>query len=375
MPWREASTMSLRREFIVLARQDGANRRELCRRFGISPKTGYKWLERYAREGEPGLADRSRRPQHSPARLDARMEQVIVELRQQYPAWGPRKLARRLRELGYRQVPSPSTITAVLRRRGLLTPTPAPHAFQRFEHPEPNALWQMDFKGHFALARGRCHPLTILDDHSRFNVALKACANEQGAVVQQHLTHVFRCYGLPQRLLVDNGPPWGSDAAHALTPLTLWLMRLGIEVTHSRPYHPQTLGKDERFHRTLKLELLRRTFFLDLVHCQQHFDSWRDIYNLERPHEALGMEVPASRYQPSPRPFPESLPPIEYWPGDEVRKVQDKGRVCYRGRVFRVSKALRGQPVALRPGDEDHLLSVYFCNSRVGTLDLRNPIE
>jgi len=375
MPWREVSTMSLRREFIMLAMQASANRRELCRRFGISAKTGYKWLERYQGEGFDGLGDRSRRPQHSPARLDAALEQAIVQLRNRHPAWGGRKLRRRLQVLGYQPIPSPSTITAVLRRQGLLPAVPAPHAWQRFECAVPNELWQMDFKGHFPMSTGRCHPLTVLDDHSRFNLALRACANEQGLTVQGELTTTFRRYGLPQRMLMDNGSPWGDDATHVLTPLTVWLLHLGVEVSHSRPYHPQTVGKDERFHRTLKTEVLCRSDFHDLPHCQRRFDRWRCVYNLERPHDALDLDVPANHYQPSPRSFPERLPTIEYAPGDSVRKVQAKGELSYRGQIFRISKALRGYPVALRPTQHDGILSVHFCHSQVAEIDLRNPYK
>ena len=149
----------------------------------------------------------------------------------------------------------------------------------------------MDFKGHFPTATARCHALTVLDDHSRFNLALRACANEQTATVQRALRDTFRRYGLPEQLRLDNGAPWGSDARHRLTPLTVWLTRLGINVIHSRRYHPQTLGKDERFHRTLNDELIKRHRFTDLAHCQHHFDRYRDVSNLERPHESLHMEV------------------------------------------------------------------------------------
>jgi transposase InsO family protein len=367
--------MSLRKEFVMLALTAGSNRRELCRRFGISPKTGYKWLNRYQSEGRNGLQERSRRPHHTPRRSDAAIEQAVTTLRRQHPDWGGRKLRRRLLDLGHRDVPSPSTMTGILRRHGLLSPNTAgqPHRYQRFERPRPNDLWQMDFKGHFALDRGRCHPLTVLDDHARFNLALRACADEQGTTVQTELTATFRRYGLPESMLVDNGSPWGNDSVHRLTPVTAWLMRLGIRIAHARPYHPQTMGKDERFHRTLKLEVLSHGLFHSLTQCQRRFDRWRDTYNLERPHEALALDVPARHYQPSRRAFPETLPPIEYPPGDIVRKVQAQGELFYRGHVFRIPKALRGYPVALRPTQHDNLLSIYFCHTQVAEIDLRYP--
>ena len=377
MPWKSVSAMSLRREFVMLALTEGCNRRELCRRFGISPKTGYKWLHRYQRHGPDGLQERPRRPHHSPGQTNETIEQVIIALRNKHPDWGGRKLRRRLLDLGHLEVPAPSTITDILRRHGLLDPLTAGQVrdAQRFEYPYPNVLWQMDFKGHFALDQGRCHPLTVLDDHSRFNLALRACGNEQGTTVQNELTATFRRYGMPERLLVDNGPPWGNDRQSQITPLTVWLMRLGIRITHARPYHPQTLGKDERFHRTLKREVLRNAVFHHLEQCQRRFDHWRETYNLERPHEALALDVPAQHYKPSRRAFPEDLPPIEYAPGETVRKVQAKGELFYRGRIYRISKALRGYPVALRPTDQDGILSICFCHTQVAEIDLRNPYK
>jgi len=361
----------------MLALTEGCNRRELCKRFGISPKTGYKWLRRYQSDGSGGLQERSRRPHHSPEQTDENIEHAIIALRGKHPDWGGRKLRRRLLDLGYCDVPAPSTITDVLRRHGLLDRVLAGQVrdYQRFEHPYPNGLWQMDFKGHFALDRGRCHPLTVLDDHSRFNLALRACRNEQGVTVQGELTGTFQHYGLPERMLVDNGSPWGNDTQSQITPLTVWLMRLGIGVTHARPYHPQTLGKDERFHRTLKREVLSHTVFHHLDQCQHRFDQWREIYNLERPHEALELDVPAQHYKPSRRTFPETLPPIEYGPGETVRKVQAKGELFYRGQVYRIPKALRGYPVALRPTGQDGILTVCFCQTQVAEIDLRNPYK
>ena len=374
MPWKEVSTMSQRHEFVRLAHQPGTSLRGLCRRFGISPPTAYKWLTRYAAAGAEGLQDRSRRPHQMPQRTAAVVEHAILHLRTTHPTWGGRKLHARLQALGYPAVPAPSTITAILRRHGRLAPAARTAAdWQRFEHATPNALWQMDFKGHFALGTGRCHPLTILDDCSRFALCLQACANEQTATVHAHLRTTFRRYGLPLRLLLDNGAPWGDRAGSPFTPLTVWCIRLGIGISHARPAHPQTLGKDERFHRTLKTELLHQRQFQDLAHCQQHFEHWRDQYNLDRPHEALALTVPATRYQPSPRPFPETLPPIEYGPTDIVRKVQAQGALSYRGRLFRICKAFRGYPVALRPTQHDGHWRVYFCHQHVADLDLHHP--
>lgn len=375
MPWKEVTLMSARKEFVLLACQEGANIRALCRQFGISPKTGYKLLRRYATEGEAGLADRPKRPKSSPNRTPDAVEASILALRDQHPAWGGRKLGARLKALGHTDMPCPSTITAILRRHDRIdTDSGIRHKpWHRFEHPAPNDLWQMDFKGHVALLNGRCHPLTVLDDHSRYSVCLSACANEQTGTVQAALTAAFRNYGLPWRMTMDNGSPWGDDRDNPYTPLTVWLLRLGIKVSHSRPYHPQTQGKDERFHRTLKGELLAHETFANLAIAQKRFDAWRDMYNLERPHQALGLQPPVSRYQASPRPFPESLPPIEYAPDDQVRMVQAKGEFSYLGRTWKVGKAFRGYPVALRATPQEGGLDVYFCQYRIAFIDLKAP--
>jgi transposase InsO family protein len=375
MPWSEVSVMELRQEFVVLARAEGTNLRRLCERFGISRTTGYKWLARYAAQGEAGLVDRSRRPQGSPARTPAGMEAAVLAERAAHPAWGGRKLRRRLLTQGHAPVPAASTITAILARHGKIPPGTAATQgpWQRFEKAAPNELWQMDFKGHFALLSGRCHPLTMLDDHSRFSVGLIACGNERHATVHTALTAVFRRYGLPAQLITDNGPPWGSsDRAFPYTRLSAWLIRLGIRVGHARPLHPQTMGKDERFHRTLKAEAIGDQILPDLVVCQRRFTHWRSIYNTERPHEALGLAVPASRYQPSPRAFPEALPIIDYGDGAIVRKVQAKGEISYRGQTYRVGAAFRGLPVALRSTETDGRLAVWFCHQKVAELDLRD---
>lgn len=371
MPWKEVTIMSQRRAFVELAGKAGANMRELCRRFGISPPTGYKWLTRYREGGVPVLQDQSRRPQRSPAQTADTMEAAVLAERAVHPTWGGRKLQRRLVNLGRHSVPAPSTITAILRRHGQLDAAAnATHRpWQRFEAPFPNALWQMDFKGHFALGNHRrCHPLTVLDDCSRFNVGLVACGDEGGETVRDCLTPIFRCYGLPDRMLMDNGGPWGEGREY--TKLAVWLLRLDIAVSHGRPYHPQTQGKDERFHRTLQAELLGNRLFADHAHCQAAFDPWRDSYNFERPHEALGLATPASRYTMSRRPFPERLPAIEYGPGDQVRKVQGNGELYFLGRVLTVGRAFIGEPVALRPTVVDGRWEVFYCRQHLGGIDL-----
>lgn len=377
MPWEEVSVMSQRKEFVELAQGEEINLRELCRRFGISPTTGYKWLGRFRVGGEAGLADLPRRPHHSPGRTGPEIEEMLLKVRDAHPAWGGRKLRAWLSARGHELLPSPSTITAILRRHDRIDPAEGVkhQAWQRFEHLEPNQLWQMDFKGHFATVEGRCHPLTVLDDHSRFSLGLEACGDEGTQTVRQRLTKIFRRYGLPERMVMDNGSPWGHDADHPYTLLTVWLLRLGIGVSHGRPYHPQTQGKDERFHRTLKAEVLQGTTFKDLKHCQVAFDDWRGVYNLERPHQALGMATPASRYRVSHRPFPEQLPPVEYSPEDQVRRVQDQGRVSWKRRQVKISTAFKGLQVAIRPTSTDGLWDLFFMTNRICQIDLRQPVK
>ena len=372
MPWKEVSIMSQRLEFVTLATAENANIRHLCRCFGISSATAYKWLDRFQSDGAHGLEDHSRRPHHSPSRTAAEMEEIVTKLRQKHPAWGGRKLEKRLLDLGQAGVPSPSTITAILQRHQLLNPKEsAQHqAFLRFERPVPNELWQMDFKGEFKLPQGRCYPLTILDDHSRFAVALQACARNTKDITQTAMIQVFRRYGLPEWITCDNGSPWGSGGRSYYTALGVWLLRLGIGISHSRPHHPQTQGKDERFHRTLEAEVLRYQHGASLAQWQLYFDQWRVVYNTERPHEALSMAVPASRYQPSHRRYPEQLPVIEYGPADIVRKVRHYGHIKFEGREYHVGSAFYGLHVALRQTTTDGLYDVYFCQYKIGALDL-----
>ena len=380
MPWKECSTMSEREEFVLLSGHSGGNLALLCRRFGISRKTGYKWIKRFASGGTAALSDRSRRPHESPQRTCPAIEARVVELRRKHRAWGGRKIARRLRDLGHCDTPGPSTITEILRRRDLID-TAASEQRQaplRFEHQRPNDLWQMDFKGHFALiSAGQCHPLTVLDDHSRFSLLLAACGDQRGETVKTHLTGVFRRYGLPQRILCDNGSPWGTSGScggapgEAWTGLGLWLLRLGIGLTHGRPYHPQTQGKEERFHATLVAEVLRWQTFDDLVQAQKAFDTWRETYNAERPHEALQMAVPATRYCPSPRNYPEKLPEVIYGPQDIARKVSGNSGVVFEGQRYAIGRAFRGQWVALRATPTDGVWDVYYCQQRIGQIDQR----
>jgi transposase InsO family protein len=373
MSWKK-DLMTQRFEFITLARKPGANVAELCRRFEISRKTGYKWLRRFDQNGEAALRDRPRRPIHSPERTTSAIEAKIVALRIAQPTWGPRKLHRRLQVLGQAGLPAVSTVGRILRRQALIEPAEASkhQSWQRFVRTEPNQLWQMDFKGHFALQRGgRCHPLTILDDCSRYSVGLAACPDQQGNTVQERLQRVFSRHGLPEQILCDNGAPWSGSGEY--TWLEVWLMRLGIRVIHGRPYHPQTQGKEERFHRTLHHDLLARYDWKDLPEAQRRFDSYRQLYNHDRPHDSLGLAVPADLYRPSSRSLPRQLLPIEYAQGSLTRRVKSKGEITFQNRFFYIARAFIGFDVALRPTATQGLFRVAFAAIPIGSIDLNQP--
>jgi transposase InsO family protein len=373
MPWMERDAMSLRKEFVELARLPGANLVQLARRFKIGRTTAYKWLGRVAADPINGLRERSRRPKRMPSRTEPQLEQRVVELRDQF-RWGGRKLHVLLKQEGWVDPPAPSTITSILHRHQRIDAAESAkrEAFCRYERATPNELWQMDFKGHFALPSGRCHPLTVLDDHSRYALAIRALGDERASGVQEALISLFRTYGLPWAILCDNGAPWGAQSPDHHTQLTAWWMRLGIQPLHGRPYHPQTQGKDERFHRTLNDEVLRWLRIESLSQCQAHFDSWREIYNHQRPHEALQMQAPSTRYRPSSRTYPETLPPLDYAAG-LIRKVDSFGCIRFKGRNQRISKAFTGSHVAVRETQIEGSYDVYFSTFIVRRIHLRNP--
>jgi hypothetical protein len=258
-----------------------------------------------------------------------------------------------------------------LHRHGCIDPLESKkhEPMQRFERQQPNELWQMDFKGHFPTLSATCHPLTIVDDHSRFAVCVAACADECQDTARMALIAVFRLYGMPVRMLMDNGSIWKETDA-PFTKLTAWMMRLGIRLSHSRPRHPQTNGKNERFNRTLKAEAITGYLYTDLDDCQRGFNGFRACYNHERPHESLNMDTPSQRYRQSPFEYPETLPPFEYLESDLIRSVGPAGYLSYRGMRYHVGRAFSGDPVALRATEQDGFLAVYYCSHQVAVLDL-----
>jgi transposase InsO family protein len=358
-----------REQLCRLALAEGANRRELCRRFNIQPRVLYKWLERYRTLGAAGLVDGSRRPHRSPRQTADWLEAAVLAVRRENPVWGGRKIAASLRRQGL-EPPAPSTITEILRRHGAPMTAAGRKIWKRFEHAEPNALWQMDFKGDVPFGGGQLHPLTVVDDHSRYAVVLQAADNQRRQTVQSAVQAAFERYGLPEVILTDNGPPWGDTGERRLTKFGVWLIEHGVAPWHSPPRHPQSHGKNERFNRTLNIELLQRTSFDDLLDAQQAFDAWRHRYNHLRPHDALGLAVPAERYRPSLRTFKPEVAPFEYTNDHTVRSVDVNGRFSFAQRTFKASKALSGKQVALRPTDRDGLYNLVFRNVFIKDIDL-----
>lgn len=375
MGWREVSVAEQRREFVMLASLAGANISALCARFGISRQTGHLWLRRFA-EGECGFEDRSRRPLRSPRRLAEAVEARVLAVRDAHPAWGARKIAAVLRRDGI-EPPAMSTVHKVLSRYGRIAPDRPGRSYTSFERAAPNALWQMDFKGRVRLGCGAwLHPLTVIDDHSRYAVGLTACADQQTNTVKARLETTFRHHGLPAAIYVDNGSPWGGGKPGQWTPLRLWLIKLGIETIHSKPYHPQGRGKNERFHRSLAAELLSLAPLADFDNAQAAFDRWRHVYNRERPHQALDFATPAERYRPSPRAFPETLPQPQYAPGEIVRRVgTTKAYVSFRNRIWKVPEAFRGETLAIRPRLPDGRFAICFGSHEIASIDLNDTPE
>lgn len=351
MPWA-GSVADQRRQFVEAVKA-GVSVAEACRRYRVSRTTGHKWLRRFEVEGEEGLVDRSRRPHRSPTRTSLEVEQLVCETRRRFPAWGGRKLRAFLIRQGYEGIPAASTITTILIRKGLLTPTVRERApVNRFSADSHNDLWQMDFKGHFQLGDGsRCHPLGILDDYSRYNLSLTACAAENTVTVRAVLEATFALYGRPHLILADNGPPWGSsNPYYRWTPLKVWLADLDIRLMHSRPAHPQTVGKEERFHLTLDRELLQlHPPYPNLSLVQSAFDDWRHIYNHLRPHQSLDDHTPADLYQPSTRLWPCPIDNPHYPPHWHTRTVGEDARISYQAQRYKIGKPFIGKAIGIDP--------------------------
>ena len=364
MPWKRMEVREQRVEFIVRALRGTEPLSQLCREFGISRPAGYLWLARYREGGVAAIEERSRRPEHSPRQTAPELEASIRALREVYPDWGARKLAVLLDRQGIR-MPS-STIHRVLLRLDLVREQDRHRpAVQRFEREQPNELWQMDFKGPKNWPKS-CTALSVLDDHSRYLVALQATARPEGALVRQHLEQAFLECGLPEAMLMDHGIPWWNHQSFGgSTELSLWLMRQGIRLYFSGIRHPQTQGKVERFHGSMERALNHRG--VPEEDHQQWLDAFRHEHNYIRPHEALGMQTPASRWQPSLRSYTPNPPAWEYPEGAWTLKIDSHGTIDIRDQCYRISKALVGERV--RIVEAEQRLLIYYCNTLIRELD------
>lgn len=377
MPWKETTTMSEKQRFIEAISNSGKKMNALCREFGISRTTGYYWKSRHQLYGKDGLIERSRRPHNSSNQTSKELELLCLSQRLANPRWGGDKIRRHLLNEGYTAVPSEKTIDRILKRYGLITAEESEKhtAWKRFEHEAPNDLWQMDFKGDVRIGNQSCYPLTILDDHSRFSLCVKVCLDHSTDTVKKALIEIFKQYGLPKRMTMDNGPPWGYGKKQHHTKLCAWLMQLGIIVSHSRPSHPQTQGKLERMHRTLKEDLLSLYYFQDFEELQEAFDEWRRVYNEVRPHAALNLDLPIEHYQASERQYTDKLPDIKYDQSFIVRRVQHNGEISLNGKHYVVGAGFHGYPVGLKPADQPGRMEVHFCQQKVALIDLNCPIS
>lgn len=380
MPWKESCVMQERFRFVLEAHKGEKSVAQLCRDFGVSRTTAYKWLRRYDEEPYPeALDDQSRRPIHSPSRTDERIEDVVVAARKRHPHWGPRKLRHLLQSHrcpGDGAWPSAPTIGRILKRRGLVRPTrrrrrTPPYTRPFAEVTAPNQLWCIDFKGHFDTLDGTTiYPLTITDSFSRFVLRCEVILEPRSAEVRDVLESAFREFGLPEAIRSDNGPPFASTGPGGLTELSAWWIQLGIRHERIDPGKPQQNGRHERMHRTLKYETAAPPAKTPRGQ-QGRFDRWRKEFNGERPHEALAMATPMSIYSPSARRFDERLVRDQY-PFDVERALVDRhGHIRWQRRRVFVATALRHQLVELRPTRRRRRWLVCFGPVVLGHYDER----
>lgn len=341
---------------------------ELCAEYGISRQTGYLWLNRYRDEGASGvLVERSRVPRHRPGEASSDVVSAVVEMRRKWPDWGARKLHCRLgKEHPELALVSISTVQRVLVREGLIREQDRHRpAIKRFEREAPNELWQMDFKGPKGF-RQRSGPLSLIDDHSRFLLALKHLESARIEPVRECLAETFTDNGLPDQMLIDHGTPWwNANSPWGWTELSVWIMRQGIRIYLSGVGHPQTQGKVERMHGNLHAAIRKRRADADQ---QNWLDEFRQEYNHVRPHEALAMETPASRWKPSLRPFCKEPAVWEYPASQMPIQLNHQGQMRWEGRRWDVSRALQNQTVGLEV--TGHRALIYFCNTPVQEIDI-----
>lgn len=372
MPWSETNRMEERARFVLEALQGRFTMSELCFRYGVSRKTGYKWIERYHGEGVAGCEDRTRAPRGHPNATSSRIVKRVIGLRKEHPSWGPRKLQAYLkREHPESAWPSPSTIGEILKREGLVgkrrrRKARTPWRTKRTEADRPNRVWTADYKGQFRLRNGAlCYPLTVVDAYSRYLLVCRGLSGTALVPTRRVLEEAFRRYGLPEVIHTDNGVPFcGPGALLGLSRLSVWLLKLGIVLERSRRGKPQDNGRHERMHRTLKEEATRPARG-NAAAQQRALNRFQRIYNEKRPHEALQMSTPATHYERSDRPYPSDLADPAYPQHFEVRRVSKIGVFTYRQKQIFLTEALRHEVIGLEPV-ADGLWSVFFGEVLLG---------
>jgi putative transposase len=375
MPWTNTPTTEQRLRFVTLANSGRFSVTELCVEFGISRKSGHKWLLRHAVGGAGALADGSRAPHSVPLRTSEAVERLVVGERRLHPTWGPKKIRAVLeRKHSMEAPPAISTLGEILKRHGMIEARRRrPGAF-RVERGEltaatrPNEVWATDFKGWFHTLDGeRCDPLTVSDLHSRFLLGIQALPQATQAWTRLAYTSLFRHYGLPEIIRMDNGSPFGSIGPGGLSKLSVWWISLGIDVEFIKPGHPEQNGSHERMHRTMKAECCKPAS-ANGVAQQRRFDRWRKAFNEQRPHEAIGQRVPADVYHNSALRFSKSLAIDLYGPEEQTHPVSEAGYVCWEGRNWAIGDAFAGQRVVLEPREDDTMVGVRFANIVLGEI-------
>jgi len=377
MPWSETSPMDQRLQFIADYLRETLTITELCDLYRVSRKTGYKWIDRYLRQGPAGLEERSRKPHVSPNATPDEIVQTFLTVRRRHPSWGAKKLLAIVHKRHPRwALPGRSTVCDILLRHGMV---PKKKNRRRIGHPgkptsqilAPNDCWSADFKGHFKMGNGQyCYPLTVTDNLSRYLLGCQALATTAVAQAKPVFTRLFKEFGLPTRIRTDNGVPFATNTLARLSSLSAWWVRLGVLPELTEPGKPQQNGRHERMHRTLKAEATRPPA-ASLGAQQKRFNRFRAEFNDERPHEALDQETPASVYEPSPRAMPNKLPALEYPDRFEVRYVSANGGIRWRSDWVNVSIACAGEYVGLEEID-DGVWNVYFGPLKLGRLHERH---
>ena len=373
MPWRQTSPMDQRIQFISDFLRHSLSTTDLCDLYGVSRKTGYKWIDRYLRLGPEGLVDRSRRPARAPNATSQDIVAAFIEVRQRHPSWGAKKLLAIVHQRHPRwDLPGRSTVCDILKRHGMV---PKKRHRRHIGHPgkptsqilAPNDVWSADFKGQFKTGDGHyCYPLTVTDGFSRFLLGCQALSSTSVAQAKPVFTRLFKEFGLPRRIRTDNGVPFATNTLARLSQLSAWWVRLGILPEFIEPGKPQQNGRHERMHRTLKAETTRPP--ANTTRAQQRkFDRFRNEFNSERPHEALDMQTPALLYEPSPRQMPNKLSALEYPDRFEVRYVSANGGIRWNKQWVNVSTVCAGEYIGLEEID-DRIWNVYFGPLKLGRL-------